>query len=174
MAMISRVTVRKPAWQTVVMLTLLFWLSASLIVDTVVMPVLYTSGMMAESGFAIAGHSLFWVFNRVELVCAALVLTGILNLRYTLGNGTRPTHQAVFLASLLLVVALAFTYGLAPQMSGLGLQLNLFNPVSEPPALMNSLHAGYWLLETLKLLAGIVLLKECWNSLNLNLLGIGD
>lgn len=173
MAMISRVT-RKSAWQTVVMLTLLFWLSASLILDTVVMPVLYTSGMMAESGFAIAGHSLFWVFNRIELVCAALVLTGILNLRYTFGNRTLLTHKAVFLAALLLVVALAFTYGLAPQMSGLGLQLNLFNPVSHPPALMNLLHTGYWVLEVLKLSAGVVLLKECWDPLNLNLSGIVD
>jgi hypothetical protein len=128
------------------------------------MPVLYTSGMMTEPGFASAGYSLFWVFNRVELLCAALILTGVLSLRHSLGGVNSLAQKAIFLASLLLAIALICTYGLTPQMSSLGLHLNLFNSVSEIPALMNLLHTGYWLLELLKLGIGAFLLRVCWNS----------
>lgn len=163
MAIVSKITVRKPMWQTAVLFTLLFWLSGSLLLDTVVMPVLYSSGMMTEPGFATAGYSLFWVFNRVELLCAAIVLTGIL-FRCNLLNATGNLNQKpIFLASFLFVIALVYTYGLAPQMSSLGLQLSLTGSASEVPALMNSLHIGYWLLELMKLGAGALLLRSCWD-----------
>lgn len=155
---------RRPMWQFVVMAVLAFWLSASVILDTVIMPTLYTAGMMSEPDFAIAGYSLFWVFNRVELFCAALVLTGSLVLCQTTTDTGKKGQRTVMLASLLLVAALICTYGLTPQMTGLGMQLNLFNPSVGTPALMNSLHLGYWLLDGVKLVAGGLLLKLCWRS----------
>jgi hypothetical protein len=164
MAIISQIPAKKPMWQAAVLFTLMFWLSGSLILDTVVMPVLYTSGMMGDSGFAAAGYSLFWVFNRVELLCAAVVLTGIL-IRYRLLNTeSRLDQKPIFLAAILLMVALVYTYGLSPQMSSLGLQLNLFDAPEETPVLMNSLHVGYWLLELLKLFVGAILVRTCMNS----------
>ncbi len=164
MSLISGTYFKRPMWQFVVMVALAFWLSGSVILDTVIMPTLYTSGMMNEPGFAIAGYSIFWVFNRVELFCAALVLTGSLVLCRTVESPTKPDRRIVFLAALLLLVTLVCTYGLAPQMGTLGLQLNLFNPVTETPALMNSLHLGYWLLDVLKVVAGGLLLKLCLRS----------
>jgi hypothetical protein len=56
------------------MLTLGFWFSSSIILDWVIIPSLYVSGMMTQSGFASAGYLIFWNFNRIELVCAALIL----------------------------------------------------------------------------------------------------
>lgn len=37
-------------WPMIVVLTLSFWLSASLVIDLVVIPGLFASGMMQESG----------------------------------------------------------------------------------------------------------------------------
>jgi hypothetical protein len=163
MAMVSGVTLKRPTWQMMILLTLAFWLSGSLILDTLIMPVLYTSGMMTAPGFATAGYSIFWIFNRVELLCAAVVLTGALILGYSQNNADKFSWKPIVLSSLLLAVALAYTYGLSPQMSALGLQLDLFNSSQETPALMNSLHLGYWILETLKLVAGGFLLKLCFD-----------
>jgi hypothetical protein len=154
------ISINKPVWQRLMLITLVFWISSSLMLDLVIMPILYTSGMMAEPGFAVAGYSLFWVFNRVELLCAALILTCTLIMRQV---KIEPINsQSIVLATLLFGVVLICTYGLAPQMSGLGLQLNLFNAVQESPALMNVLHTGYWLMEVTKLALGGVLIGSCW------------
>jgi hypothetical protein len=140
-------------WQTVLLLTLAFWFASSLMLDGVVMPALYSSGMMAESGFAIAGYSLFWVFNRVELICAAIILTSVLVLHYCRHPWNRPGQISVFLSLLLVAICLTDTYGLTPQMGALGLRLNWFNPVLKPSVLMDQFHVGYWSLESLKFLA---------------------
>ncbi len=156
---------KKLTWRMVLLFTLLFWMSGSLLLDTVVMPVLYSSGMMVEPGFAATGYAMFWVFNRIELLCAALVLTSVLVLRQTAISTSGVPQQSLVFASLLMIVGLIFTYGLAPQMSGLGLQLNLFNPVTDPPALMGPLHAKYWVLELAKLALGALLLRQSWRSM---------
>lgn len=162
--MISVPHLKTSNWHPVVVFTLAFWLSGSLILDLLLMPILYVSGMMTGPGFAAAGYSIFWAFNRVELLCAALVLTGSLALYWTRSATSRLQSLEVILAGFLLVVALVYTYGLTPQMSALGLQLDAFNPSVEPPVLMNSLHAGYWALELLKLVAGSVLLRLVYRS----------
>ncbi len=156
---------KKLAWPMVLLFTLIFWMSSSLLLDIVVMPVLYSSGMMVEPGFATTGYAMFWVFNRVELLCAALVLTSALVLRQTGTTASGIPQQSIVFASLLMVVALICTYGLAPQMSGLGLQLNLFKSVAETPTLMASLHASYWVLELTKLGLGTALLRQSWRSM---------
>ncbi|MBW4505367.1 MAG: DUF4149 domain-containing protein [Scytonematopsis contorta HA4267-MV1] len=155
MTTISNVEFKRPVWQTVILLTLGFWLSASLLLDWVIMPSLYLSGMMSQSGFATAGYGIFWNFNRLELLSAGIVLTGVLALRKT----TPEWHRTALILSLLLVaVAVANTYFLTPQMSAIGMQLNLFESVAEVPANMNLMHGGYWVMEAVKLVAGGTLL----------------
>ena len=138
---------------------LVFWLSGSLLLDLMIMPSFYASGMMATADFATAGYTLFWIFNRVEILCAALLLTGVL----VLGNHQSQTSKVdlrVVLASLMLAIVLVYTYGLTPQMTTLGLQLDLFN-TPDIPATMSQLHGTYWFLEILKLAAGGILVKLC-------------
>jgi len=145
-------------WPAIATFTLTFWLSGSLIVDFAVMPSLYFTGMMEQSGFAVAGYTLFWLFNRVEVLCAALVLTAALATRRDHDTGLEQLPK-VILAALLLIVALVYTYALAPEMSGLGLQLNLFESAPKIPTAMNQLHSVYGVLEILKFTAAGLLLK---------------
>lgn len=142
-------------WPGIISLTLGFWLSSSLLLDVVVMPCLYSAGMLAQPGFTTAGYLLFGVFNHLELLCGAIVLTGLLALRQS--------HQdsrfwVLAVAASLLAIAFLYTYALTPTLSTLGLQLDLFNPLSSVPAGMTQMHASYWLLELVKLGAGGVLL----------------
>ncbi len=154
---------KRPTWLTIVTLTLGFWLSGSLIIDWVIMPSLYVSGMMTQSGFATAGYLIFWNFNRIELMSAALVVTGVLvasKTQFTTNNWRR---NAIALSLLLLAVSLIETYFLTPQMCAAGLDLNLFeSATSRLPAGMSQLHAGYWVLEAVKVIAGGMLLG--WTS----------
>ncbi|MBF2018180.1 MAG: DUF4149 domain-containing protein [Rivularia sp. T60_A2020_040] len=146
----SSIEFKRPAWQNIVIITLGFWLSASLILDWVIMPSLYVSGMMTQSSFATAGYTIFWNFNRVELLCAGLILTGVLALNKTQFNWQR---NGIILATVMLAIALVDTYLLTPQMSAIGLQLNLFQ-VPEIPANMNLMHGAYWFIEAVKLAVG--------------------
>ncbi|NWF61910.1 MAG: DUF4149 domain-containing protein [Fischerella sp.] len=152
---------KRPIWQSIVMLTLGFWLSASLFLDWVIMPSLYVSGMMTQASFATAGYVIFWNFNRIELLAAGLVLTGVLALNKTQSNWR---VSSLVLAVLLLAISLVDTYFLTPQMSAIGLQLNLFQAAADIPANMNVLHGGYWLLEAVKLVAGGTLLTWYWRQ----------
>lgn len=152
---------KRPIWQTIVIVTLGFWLSSSLILDWVIMPSLYVSGMMTQAGFATAGYLIFWNFNRIELLSAALVLTGVLTLGKT-HPATNNWLRATVVSVLLLAVCLLETYFLTPHMCATGVQLNLFESALEIPATMGQLHASYWILEALKLISGGALLRWCY------------
>ncbi len=157
-----RFDLHRPNWQTLILFTLGFWLSGSLLVDLLIMPGLYWSGMMTEPGFAIAGNLIFGIFNRIELLCAAVVLTGFLTLLQDMSHlSRRYLHWAIALAVALLIVPLMYTYALTPTMSAMGLQLNLFETFSAPAA-MNSMHQSYWLLEVCKLTGIGLLLNGCF------------
>ncbi len=158
----SSVEFKRPVWLNVVLLTLGFWLSASVILDWVIMPSLYVSGMMTQSSFASAGYTIFWNFNRVELLCAGLVLTGVLASSQINLNWQK---KIIFGANLLVAITLVDTYLLTPQMSAIGLQLNWFEAITEAPAHMNLLHGGYWVLEIAKLVVGGTLFAWCWKQL---------
>lgn len=160
----SSIQLKRPIWQSIVMLTLGFWLSGSLLLDWVILPSLYVSGMMTQSGFATAGYLIFWNFNRIELLSAALVLTGVLVLNRTQLTANNWRRSAIILSLLLLAVSLIDTYFLTPQMCATGLQLNLFDSATEIPATMSQLHAGYWVLEAVKLVAGGALLGWCFRQ----------
>ncbi|MDP5017830.1 MAG: DUF4149 domain-containing protein, partial [Dolichospermum sp.] len=142
------------------MLTLGFWLSASLVLDWVIMPSLYFAGMMNEANFSTAGYVIFGNFNRLELLSAAVVLTAVLAISKTKSHWGL---GSIVLSGLLLTVALLDTYFLTPQMCALGTNFSLLasNPL---PATMNLLHSGYFLLEALKVLAGGILLNWYWRE----------
>lgn len=160
----SSFQLKRPIWQAFVMLTLGFWLGGSLLLDWVIMPSLYVSGMMAQPGFTTAGYLIFWNYNRIELLAAALVVTGVLVLAKTTFCATNWRRSAVVLSLLLLAVSLVDTYFFTPQMCAAGIQLNLFESVAEIPATMNQLHVGYWVLEAVKLIAGGTLLSLCFRQ----------
>lgn len=166
MTAITSIGLKRPAWQTTVILTVAFWLSSSLLLDWVIMPSLYATGMMTQPGFATAGYSIFWIFNRIELLCAGLVLTGILVSRRTQITSRLASSKALFLSLLLLTIALIYTYFLTPQMSAVGIQLNLFDSVADVPTAMNQLHGSYWVLEAVKLVASGTLLGLCYRNQN--------
>jgi Domain of unknown function (DUF4149) len=158
----SRVESIRPRWQAIVMVALIFWLSGSLIIDLLIMPSLYISGMMTSPDFVAAGNLIFWGFNRVELICAGLATTGLMVLS-NLGNGFgKRSRTAIILSLVLLAIALIDTYALTPHMSALGMQLNLFESAAEVPTGMNLLHQGYFVLEALKLAVGGTLLTWCY------------
>lgn len=77
---------------------------------------------------------------------------------------TKWRHGAIVLSLLLLAVSLIDTYFLTPQMCATGLQLNLFESIAEIPGTMNQLHAGYCLLEVVKLVTGGALLGWCFRQ----------
>lgn len=164
MTVASSTQLKHSMWQTIVTLTLGFWLGGSLILDWVIMPSLYISGMMSQAGFATAGYLIFWNFNRIELLSTAVVLTGVL----VLGKATFVTknwnYSAISLALLLLAVSLIDTYFLTPHMGAAGIQLNLFESAREIPGSMNQLHIAYWTLEAVKLITGSALLNLCFRQ----------
>lgn len=175
MNMISRVGYKHPTWQTLITFTLGFWLSASIFLDWVIMPSLYVSGMMSQDNFASAGYLMFWNFNRLELLCAALVVTGFFVLQkvqtdtdVNYNSNSWLGRGAIFLAIVMLAVSLIDTYFLTPQMSAIGMQLNLFEATSGIPAGMGLMHSIYWLLDVIKLLVGSLLIAVCWRRQSLN------
>lgn len=148
----------RSSWQGTAIAFLTVWLCSSLTLDFVLMPGMYAAGMMNEPGFITAGYSMFWIFNRFELLCAALVFTGTLvTIQHGLIENNRMT---IALATTLMAIVLAYTYALVPEMSALGLQLDPFSNVSSIPEEMNLMHGLYWLLDFLKIGAGAVLLRQ--------------
>jgi hypothetical protein len=161
MTAIFQAELKRPAWQKAIVLILAFWLSASLVLDLVIMPSLYVTGMMDGAGFATAGYSIFWIFNRIELLCAGLVLTGFLVLQGTQAASNLAGKKPILLALFLLGIALIYTYIFTPEMSALGLELNLFESASTMPAGMMQMQGIYWILEVCKLILGVSLLSWC-------------
>jgi hypothetical protein len=161
MTTISKFAFKHPNWQMLMAFALGFWLSASLFLDWVIMPSLYWSGMMSQTGFATAGYVIFGNFNRLELLSAAVVLTGVLAWRKT--HDHWHMNSTVF-AVLLFAIAIFNSYFFTPQMSAVAVTLNLFDTTSTIPAQMNLLHGSYFLVEVVKLVAGSALLSWCWQQ----------
>ena len=159
-------------WDTLVLVVVSFWLSASVLMDFFMMPMMYESGMMNEPNFATSGYSIFWMFNRVELLCAGAILSGLLALRHrqstvnqqfdVVVSGSR-SRWALMLSGLLLAIAFLYTYVFTPHMSALGMNLSM--DFSEPrPQAMSLLHLCYWGLEAAKLFAAAWLIKLCYRD----------
>lgn len=146
-------------WSTAIVLALGFWLSGSIVFDFLVVPGMLTSGMMNEPGFASAGYIIFGAFNHIELLCAATVLAGCLVYRFGFGFTSQLNTKSVIIASGLLAIALSYTYILIPQMSGLGMPLDLFAVEEQASSSMTVMHIVYWSLETVKLVGATALLR---------------
>lgn len=153
--------------QTAIVVTLMAWIGASVLMDLIIMPGLYFSGMMSDPGFATAGDMIFSMFNRVELVAGALVLSGTL-VWQAMAPQFSVSKAAILLATILLAIPFIYTYSLTPQMSGLGVQLSLFESAVVPDT-MDQLHYLYWSFELLKLAASGVLLSWVWNQSQQNM-----
>lgn len=152
------------SWSTIIMFALGFWLSGSLIFDFLVVPGMLTSGMMNESGFASAGYLIFGTFNHLELLCAATVLAGCFVYRYGYGFSREIKNQSLWTASILLIIALAYTYVFTPQMSSMGMSLDLFTVAPATSPAMTVMHLAYWCLEVVKLLAATALLRVFYRN----------
>lgn len=154
---------REVNWQALAMFALGFWLSASLLIDCVIIPGLLSAGMMEEAGFAGASYIIFGAFNHLELLCGALVLASILTIKYR-QEFVIKIDKSVIIAACLLAIALFYTYLVTPQMSALGMSLNEFNGTELFAGSMSRMHVVYWLLEGSKLVLGTVLLSKLYRS----------
>lgn len=161
MTTFTNLEVKRPAWQSIVTFALALWLGGSLVLDLVVVPSLWEAGMMTQPGFASAGYMTFEAFNHLELLFAGTVMTGVLCMSGThyFAGGWRRT--AIILSAILLVIPLVYTYILTPQMSAMGIQLDLFSPMDGMPPGMMPMHLGYWGLEVLKIAGVGALLLGC-------------
>ncbi|MEL6494929.1 MAG: hypothetical protein AAFQ41_07375 [Cyanobacteria bacterium J06623_7] len=146
-------------WSTAIMLALGFWLSGSLVFDFLVVPGMLTTGMMNEPGFASASYVIFGTFNHVELLCAATILAGCFVYRFGNDTPSKADNKPVLLAIALLSISLVYTYVLTPQMSSLGMSLDLFATAKVMPSAMTPMHLIYWSLEVVKLTAASLLLR---------------
>ncbi|MEY3297137.1 MAG: hypothetical protein RLZZ597_397 [Cyanobacteriota bacterium] len=172
MSTLSNPSLKSINWFGVVLFSLMFWFSASLFMDFLVMPGLFISGMMSQPDFGSAGYTLFWVFNRLELVCGALILTGLLVAHQSrtdhavMDSGIR-SRWAIELGVGLLAIVLVLTYWLTPAMGALGVSLDVFETATLPAG-MNQLHLLYFGLEALKLMACGLLLKLYFRDLQVS------
>ncbi|MEL7313485.1 MAG: hypothetical protein AAFN08_00860 [Cyanobacteria bacterium J06559_3] len=168
--MLSQNTSSRSSWLPWLLTIAGFWLSGNVVIDFLVMPVMQVSGMTAQAEFASAGYTLFWSFNRLELLCAAILLTGVLALRSQRGefgvvNSGSRCRWALAIGLGLLSLTLADTYLLTPEMGAMALSLDwLTNDSAIAPA-MNWLHGTYFSLEALKLLCLGLLVRLCYLDL---------
>lgn len=151
-------------WFAIILGSLGFWLSGSFILDFVVLPSLSVSGMIKADDFASAGFTIFNIFNHIELVCASLVLTGALVLYFR--HYLQGRKQVLFLtfSSILLLIALAYTYLFTPNLSGWALSLHQLGVIAEMPKQMLIWQEGYWILEAIKFVLGIIIVHWCYHG----------
>ncbi len=167
--MLSQNTSSRSSWLPWLLTIAGFWLSSNVVIDFLVMPVMQVSGMTAQAEFASAGYTLFWSFNRLELLCAAMLLTGVLALRSQPGefdivsSGSR-CRWALAIGLGLLSLTLADTYLLTPEMGAMALSLDWLSSSAIAPT-MNWLHGTYFSLEALKLLCLGFLVRLCYLDL---------
>ncbi len=138
------------SWHRILPLALAFWISSSLVLDFLVMPVLYQSGMMSDSSFVLAGQALFGSFNRVELLLGAIVLVGFAIKQQAPIVERESIWRNLPIALLVFGIAALYTYGVTPAMISAGFDAELTGVIPEK---MQTLHFAYWGLESVKLVA---------------------
>jgi hypothetical protein len=141
---------------------LALWLGGSALLDFVVMPTFYFTGMMASARFASASESLFLTFNNLEIILGAIVIAVRAQCQKSHGGFYRRLG-VLGLPMVMLTVALLYRYLLTPQMAGMGVSLDWMSESTIPTGMM-MMHAAYWLLEGGKLMAGVVLLNRCFST----------
>lgn len=151
-------------WQAMAMFALGFWLSASFVFDGLIIPGLFSAGMMESSGFASASYLIFGTFNHVELLCAAIVLASSLVLNYRINLSTIKLDKSIVIAGFLMAIAICYTYILTPQISASGMNLEVFNNQKLLTNSMMTMHFVYWTLEASKLILGTILLSKLYRN----------
>ncbi len=135
------------------------WMGAIVLLDLVVMPGLYFTGMMQQADFAGAGYSIFGTFSHLEILVSAVVLTLVLwRIKVTHDAGPQSSESSSrlwLLASMLLMVCCLVSSVLVPQMSALSMPLDggFDRVLREPDETMNWFHGLYWMLDCLKIFA---------------------
>lgn len=162
MNILSERLIKSINWSTVILFSLGFWLSISLVMDTVVIPGLWSTGMMQSNGFASASYVIFGTLNRIELLCSALVLSSILVFYFRHYWTEKQERWAILFGTILMVIATFYTYFLTPEMSGLGLSLNGIDSDFTMTSSMMIVHGLYWGLEMIKFVLGATLLRWCY------------
>jgi hypothetical protein len=155
---------RQVNWQAIAMFALGFWLSASLVLDGLIIPGLFSAGMMNSAGFASASYLIFGTFNHLELLCAAIVLASALVLNYRQNLAVVKLDKSIIIAAFLMAIALGYTYVITPQMSSLGMNLEGFNDQELLTNSMMTMHFVYWVLEGSKFILGTVLLSKLYRN----------
>lgn len=168
--MLSQNTASRSQWLPWLLAIAGFWLSCDMVIDFLVMPVMQVSGMTSQVDFASAGYLLFWSFNRIELLCAAVILTGVLAVRHRAGefevcvSGSR-CRWALVIGLCLLGLTLIDTYLLTPEMGALAISLDYLNGGRAIAPAMNSMHFFYWFAEALKIAGLGILARLCYVDL---------
>lgn len=149
-------------WLAIARLALVFWLSGSVIFDVILLPSFAATGIIAQPEFASLGYVLFGAFNRLELLCGSTVAVAIAAASYQAHWQRREWSLAAGVLAILLAIAAAYLYWLAPEMSALDAPLAWLAPPSNPMSgTMLQLQGLYWLLDGLKLALGGWLLLWC-------------
>lgn len=167
--MLSQSSSARPAWMPWILAIAAFWLSSNIVLDFLIMPIMSVSGMTTQADFAATGYSLFWSFNRIELLCAAVILTGVLALRrrpseFEVSHSGSRCRWAVAIGVTLLSTVLLDTYVLTPHLSALA--LNISTAATNALPTMNLMHLAYWSVEGLKLAGLLGILGLCWHDLS--------
>ena len=145
-------------WSAIILFSLGFWLSGSFVLDFILIPCLSAGGMMTGTDFPSVAFLIFGVFNHIEIVCACLILTGILVFSSKDYFSTERKTPNILLAIVLLMIALAYTYVFVPHLTAWGLLFNPYGGQTVMPSAMIYWQVGYWLLEIVKFtIAGILL-----------------
>jgi hypothetical protein len=152
-------------WSAIILFSLGFWLSGSFVLDFILIPSLSVAGMMGGADFPSIGFLIFGIFNHIEIVCASLILTATLIFYFQGYFTTERKNVHVILASILLLIALVYTYIFIPNLTAWGLLFNQYSSEATMPTAMMFWHGGYWLLEISKLaIAGTLLRWHYRNS----------
>ena len=114
--------------------------------------------------FLVLDFSFFGVFNHLEIVCGALVLTGVLTLKNKGFLSSDKEFYHLLWSGLLLFIALAYTYIFIPHLTASGLLFNQYSSQTTMPSAMIIWHGIYWLLEITKLLLAGTLLRWHYRS----------
>ena len=151
-------------WTAIALVAIGLWLGACLLLDLAIVPSLYFAGMMNSAEFATMGASMFGAVNRAELLMGGLVLTSVLAAGYTGRLTGAAARTGAVLAATMLAIAAIETYLLTPDMLSLSASLAWPDVTATVPAAMDRMHGAYFAVDTLKVLAGALLLALGYRS----------
>lgn len=155
---------RRAKLQSICMIALGLWLSASLVFDFLIIPSLFASGMMESSDFASFSYIVFGNFNHLELLGAGIILGSSLAINYRHNLSRIKIDSSIVISVVLMAIALSYTYFLTPQLSSLGMNLDPFAIQEVNINAMLGTHIAYWLMELSKLVLGFFLLNNLYGN----------